>query len=308
MRKLFACIAVLAPVSLAVAQESAPAPAGADVAVAGEVDANTVVLRVGEETLTAAEFDAFVEALPAEVQPLARLAPGKRMLAERMIEFKLLAQEARRLGLDKDAKTKVAVQLSIDQALAQAMAENATRPPDDETIRADYEKDKSRYDQVKARHILIRTPDSQAPQNPLKKALTEEEAKAKADDIRKRIVEGKEDFAALARAESDDVGSGQRGGDLGYFARGMMVEPFENAAFALKPGEVSEPVKSQFGYHIIQVEDRRPSSFEEVKARVSQQQASQKLEQLIENLKKSQTVEMNEKFFGPANAMPPGHP
>ena len=104
-------------------------------------------------------------------------------------------------------------------------------------------------EEVQARHILIRpaTQDGAG----WKAAL------AKAEAVRAKALHG--DFAALAKEYSDDPGSKTNGGDLGWFPRGRMVKEFENAAFDLKPGQVSEPVKSQFGYHIIKVEAFRPA-------------------------------------------------
>jgi peptidyl-prolyl cis-trans isomerase SurA len=84
---------------------------------------------------------------------------------------------------------------------------------------------------------------------------SDEEALALAEDIRQRIVDG-EDFATLAEEYSDDRGSAADGGDLGWFGRGMMVAPFEEAAFSLPIGEISEPIKTDFGYHILEVLDR----------------------------------------------------
>ncbi len=118
-------------------------------------------------------------------------------------------------------------------------------------------------EQVHARHILIR--EIAAPETEGDAATdanadevetrTLEEAKALADEIYARIQDG-EDFADLAAEYSDDLSNAQDGGDLGWFARGRMVAPFEEAAFALAPGEVSEPVETQFGFHIIEVVEK----------------------------------------------------
>ncbi|MEY8559873.1 peptidylprolyl isomerase [Jeotgalicoccus halotolerans] len=85
-------------------------------------------------------------------------------------------------------------------------------------------------------------------------AMTKEEAKTKADDLKKQLDDGA-DFGELASENSDDTGSAQQNGDLGYVSEGQMVEEFETALFELEPGEISEPVESQFGYHIILNED-----------------------------------------------------
>jgi len=117
-----------------------------------------------------------------------------------------------------------------------------------------YQKNQDKFQQgprVRASHILIGIPQNAD-------AATKQQAKAKADALLKDLKSGK-DFAATAKANSQDPGSAPNGGDLGYFEQGQMVPPFEQAAFALKPGEMSEIVESQFGYHIIKVADRQDS-------------------------------------------------
>ncbi len=121
-----------------------------------------------------------------------------------------------------------------------------------------------RPEQVHARHILIR-PDPEGGET------AEKEAREKLQDIRKKAESG-EDFAELAKEYSEGP-SGERGGELGYFPRGKMAKPFEDAAFALKPGELSDVVKTQFGLHLIKLEDRKPEGvvpFEEVQEEVQE--------------------------------------
>lgn len=121
---------------------------------------------------------------------------------------------------------------------------------DDEQIKDYYEANMEKFkqpEQVKASHILLKVEDPKK----------EEEVKKKAHDIYKKLKEGK-DFSKLASQYSQDPGSKDKGGDLGYFERGKMVKEFEEVAFTLNPGEISEPVKTQFGYHIIKVEDKKP--------------------------------------------------
>lgn len=106
-------------------------------------------------------------------------------------------------------------------------------------------------EEVHARHILIKVAGQDA--------ASEQAALAKAEEIRKKALAPGADFAALARQYTEDEGGKVSGGDLGFFARGRMVEEFSQAAFALAPGGISAPVKSQFGYHIIKVEERKPA-------------------------------------------------
>jgi parvulin-like peptidyl-prolyl isomerase len=116
--------------------------------------------------------------------------------------------------------------------------------------------------EVRARHILLRLPADASP-------AQREEIRGTAEQLRQRAIGG-EDFAALAQQYSEDPGSGARGGDLEYFGRGRMVAPFEEAAFALQPGQISEVVESPFGYHIIKVEDRRQQDLGDQQAQFRQ--------------------------------------
>lgn len=117
----------------------------------------------------------------------------------------------------------------------------------------------SRGEEVQASHILVKT-------------------EAEAKKLREELLKGA-DFASLAKKHSTDPGSGQQGGDLGYFGKGRMVPEFEKAAFALKINEISQPVKTQFGYHLIKKTGQRPpstQSFDEVKDQIRQQIANPK--------------------------------
>jgi peptidyl-prolyl cis-trans isomerase C len=123
-----------------------------------------------------------------------------------------------------------------------------------EQVAAFYQQNSSQFQQgerVRASHILIGVPRNAD-------AATKEQARAKAAEILKDVKAGK-DFAALATENSQDPGSARNGGDLGYFEHGQMVGPFDQAAFALKPGEVSELVETDFGFHIIKVSEKETS-------------------------------------------------
>jgi peptidyl-prolyl cis-trans isomerase C len=280
------------------------APANADAAqaagaktTADNVDPNKVVLTVGNEKVTAGEVEALIADLSSP-QRQALQSAGKRLLAEELIKVKLLSQEAQKRGLHDSPKVKRQLQLVRDQILASSVAGDVQRQH--------YDQNRQQYEKVRARHILIRTPGSRAPVRPGQKELTEEQAKAKADDLRKRVAAG-EDFAELARKESDDTVSGASGGDLGEFGHGQMVAEFDKAAFALKPGEVSQPVKTQFGYHIIQVQEML--SFNDVQRDVAARTQPQ-VEQLVTELRKNTKCDVDESYFGPPLPTPgqPGAP
>jgi len=134
--------------------------------------------------------------------------------------------------------------------------------------------------------------------------MDEQVTKERLSDIKKEIEEG-EDFAELAREFSDDVASAQDGGDLGWFGKGKMIEAFEEAAFALKPGEMSEPVRSEFGWHLIKVIDQRKKGKDKeikashilLKTRISQETLDQlklKAEEFVDQEKESDLIEVAE--------------
>ena len=195
----------------------------------------TVVLAVGPEKITAAELDRIIEILPEQARAAARGA-GRRKFAEDLVRMKLLAQEARKRKVDQSPQYVTQSAFQAENLLAallfQEISKNA--PVDEAAARAWYDQHKPEYESVSARHILIRMQGSPVPVKPEQKDLSEEEARAKTEEIRKKIAAGA-DFAALAKAESDDTGSGANGGELGRpFTRGQMVPSFEEAAFKMQ--------------------------------------------------------------------------
>jgi len=142
--------------------------------------------------------------------------------------------------------------MSADKLVESEIASKVAVKP--EAVTDFYQKNQDKFQQgprVRASHILIGIPQNAD-------AATKQQAKAKADALLKDLKAGK-DFAAAAKENSQDPGSAPNGGDLGYFEKGQMVPPFEQAAFALKAGEMSEVVETQFGYHIIKVADKQES-------------------------------------------------
>ncbi len=153
-------------------------------------------------------------------------------------------------------------------------AATMTPPPvaDDATLRQRYEKEGSRFveqEQRLASHILVRV-------EPGADAATQKAAEAKAAQLSAQAKAAGADFAALARASSDDAGSKTAGGDLGWVGKGMMVGPFEDALFAMKPGEISAPVKSDFGWHVIQLRELKAGAqetFEQAREALAREQS-----------------------------------
>ena len=212
-----------------------------------------VVARVGEHELTVNET---VEMLApnAQIPPRGEVI---RSVVDLWIDYTLLAE----LGAEDSTYAQLDVEPLLrpyiqQQTFAQLRDQVMTTDTviGDEELRTLYETEAPGV-RVKARHVLLTFPEP----------ATEEQrdsVMALAEEIQERAAAG-EDFDALAQEYSDDQGTAQQGGDLGFFERGSMVAPFENAAFALDVGEVSGVVETPFGLHIIKVDDRETPSFEE---------------------------------------------
>ena len=171
----------------------------------------------------------------------------------------------------------------------------------DEEMQKYYDEHKKDYykDEVKASHILISTVDDNG------KELSEakkKEAKKKAEEVLKKAKSG-EEFSELAKEYSDDKGSAENGGDLGYFTKGQMVQPFEEAAFSLKPGEISGIVESEYGYHIIKVYDKIDEQlpFNDVKDEIKNILIEDKYVASIEDISKKAKVEKHENIVKKVN-------
>ena len=259
--------------------------------------------------MTAAEFDHLIQTVVPE-QARARFGTGVRQrLADSLVDSKVKAREAQRLKLDETPEYKSLLTFAIQQILAQQYTQHltATTKVDEATARKYYDEHKSDYLQLKARHILIRAKGSAVPLKKDAKELTDDEALAKAKEIRQKLVDGA-DFATLAKAESDDAGSGANGGDLGTFGHGRMVPAFEAVAFTIPVGELSEPVKSQFGYHIIKVESRQEKTFVEVRPEIERKLAADMVKKAQDDLKAATPVVMNPDYFGPPAPSPMAPP
>lgn len=276
---------VAALTASAVAQETAPAEQpGAETAAPAApapVDPNAVVATIGGQPITESEL---ALALASVDQQYAQLPPEQRRAAAFMaiMEIKLLAARAVSEGLDKDPEFQMRMAFLRDRALhseviEKDVAENIT----DAEVRAAYDKQISEtppVNEVKAAHILVAT-------------------KEEADAIIKQLDEGA-DFAKLANEHTTDPSGKTTGGDLGYFGPGQMVPEFETAAFALEVGAYTkQPVQSQFGWHIIKVEDKRekqPPAYDAVKDQIRNVVLRDKYFALVAQLRKDGNVEITD--------------
>lgn len=225
-----------------------------------QTDADPVLATVNGQPIRLSDVKEATASLP----PQARGMPPQQLyplLVEQLIDARALLIQAQRTGLDKDPDVQRAMQAAQDRALESALLNKVVRPQvTDEAVKARFDQEsagKTGEPEVHARHILV------ADEATAKKIIAELKKGA--------------DFAALSKQYSKDPSAAQQGGDLGYFKKTDMVPEFSAVAFSLKDGEVSPtPVKTQFGWHVIQVTEHRtaqPPSFDQVKDELRQQMA-----------------------------------
>ncbi len=212
-------------------------------------------------------------------------------------------------GVDKKRNVELQILLQQSRLLAEAYAQENLNPEKNPGMKAtDAEIDaylKAHLeDQVHARHILISAAKAESPDapSPVPSESDKAQARTKAEQVLKRARAG-EDFAALAKQFSSDPGSKDKGGDLGWFAAGQMVPEFDKAAFALQPGQISDIVESQFGFHIIKVEERRMGEKDRNQARETIEQ--EKGKKWVEDVVKRSHVTVADNYTVTAPAAQP---
>ncbi len=236
-----------------------------------------VVAKVNGKTITEsdmqlaeAEIGSELGSIPAEAR--------RRVVLEYIIENQLFADaaEAAKLGSGSAFEERMAYwrrralrEYYFEAELNKSISEAEAKKFYDQQVSG-----AKAQEEVRARHILVET-------------------EAQAKELQERVNKG-EDFVALAKAHSKDPGSKGEGGDLGYFGKGQMVPVFEETAFSLKPGEVSAPVKSQFGWHIVKLEDRRQRGappFDAIKERIIASLIHRKAQEVAADLRSKAQLE-----------------
>ena len=272
--RVAAIAAALALSSALVAGDAAAEAAGAKPATA---PADPVVAKVNGEEIHLSDLEAAKQQLPEQLKAMP-IQLIYQPLLERVIDGKLLAAAAKKAKLENDAEVKkrmaeLQARVMQDVYLERAINERIT----DAAVQKRYEaylKEHKPEEQVRARHILVRT-------------------KEEAEAIIKEIEKGG-DFAEIAKAKSIDPARAQ-GGDLGFFGRADMVPEFAEAAFALTPGGYTkQPVKTQFGWHVIKVEEKRTKpapALAEVREELVQGMTADAFNEVMADLKKDQKIE-----------------
>lgn len=245
-------------------------------------DDSKVLATVNSEAITEKDYENYLRLRQANQPPIPDKEREKKVVLDEMINRLLLTQGALDSKLDQELDVYFQIKRHRENTLARAMIRKYLKdaPVTDEEVkkRYDQEMEKTHKTEYRARHILARS---------------EEEARA----IIKQL-KGGASFAALAKEKSVDIRSGREGGDLGWFNQGAMVPEFFNAVTAMKKGEISsEPVQTDFGFHVIRLEDSRPFKippFEQIQANIRQLVQQEKVDALVKGLKDKGRVKISE--------------
>lgn len=235
------------------------------------------VAKIGSKSFTDADLKVLVGNIPeGQKQQINGDDAVKARMVDNMVVEELFVQEAEKTGISKDKEFQQSLDRARRQLLTQRyLARNVQPKITDANTKAFFDKNKLRYsqDEVRAYHVLLAT-------------------EAEAKEVYTKAKAG-EDFEVLAKKFSKDPSAAQNMGDLGFFTRSRMVPQFADAAFSMKAGEISQPVKSPFGFHVIKVvekKDGKPVKFDEVKDQVRGDLQNESINDLIATLKKNNKV------------------
>ena len=263
----------------------APAASGADWTL-NVPDSSEVIAKSGALTVTRAEFDAEMQAIPPRARDRYNTDKGRRSVVERILLNKTLLEEAKNRGVTDDPTARMVAKMAAEKAYVQALTlKMQEEAQTEESVKKYYEENAARYERpmVKARHILVKE-------------------KALAEDVLSKLNAGG-DFEALAKEFSTDPGSKRRGGDLGWFTQERMVKPFAEAAFAAEKGKIVGPVETKFGFHVIEVTDKRDKQpLEEVRSGIERLLGRDVIKEFTDGARQKLDVELVGEFASAGEA------
>ncbi len=296
-----------AQVQISPATPSVGAPQ-ASAQAAPPISPDTVVAEVDGKKYTAGDVERILALFPAQMQPAARKDPQRAF--GYILMMRKLAEEGEKANLDKQSPLKETLEYGRIAALSQAEI-NQVRNMDVKVEMEDeqkfYNEHPERFQEAKVKVIYVAF--SMVPSAKLepgaKKPLTETEAKAKIQDLRKKI-EGGADFGKLAKENSDDKESAIKDGDFGMIKRASPYpEPIIAAIFALKPGQVSEPVRQPNGYYLFRSESFTTASYNDVRTQIFDELKQKGFDEWMKSMQKRYEVKVeNPAYFAPKSPGP----
>ena len=264
---------------------------------ASEAPKGPVIMRINGEPVTETEFQVFLSTLPDNIRLMANQSEPRKKIAEQFVRMKVVEQEGTKLGGDKDPDVQAKMEFGHTNVLVEYALKKLAPTPPESQIRSEYEKHKTEFGAASISHILVayqggKVPPKSGP------PLPEPQAMQKAQAIEAKLRSGSL-FGPMAAQFSDDTTSGVQGGKLGEVQPGMLPPEIQAVVDKLNTGEISQPVKSEFGIHIFRLDERRPAPYEQVKSIIVRKLQQDAVTAAIDKLEKSARVEKDPKYFSP---------
>ena len=257
-----------------------------------------VLAKIGDRVITLEEFDKKIERLPKQYQEILR--GQKKKFLDEIVQEELLHKEALKSKIDKDPETQEVIAEAKKRILVARLIKNRVQDKtfiSEEEIKRYYDEHSEEFmlpERWRASHILVDTPEE-------------------AEKIREKLKQGAS-FEELAEKRSKDAAS-KKGGDVGYFSKGQLIPEFEKACFELELGELSDVIKTQFGYQVIKVTDRKSPEVQEfssvgniIKKDLERKRKTELLKELIADLQNNTKITINEELLSEVTAEEPENP
>jgi len=282
------------------------------------ISSDAVVITIGDLKLTAGDVEKIMASLPPQNRQFFSSPSGRPQFADFLVRTKLYVREAEKRGLQdrEDVKRSMAIfresllSREVEKELVQEI--KITDPEAKQFLEANSKS----FEQAKVRRIVVRSASTSqfyADGKPSDQLPTDEQAKAKVEDIRRKITEGA-DFEEMAAKFSDDPMTSGKGGDLGFVRRVnqdprvLLTPPMLDAMFALKAGEMSQIIQTPFGFELFKLEELKSPKLEEVRQEVDNAIRQQKYEAMYQEMKARSAVKIDEAYFGSGAAGGPARP
>lgn len=247
-----------------------------------------IVATVDGMAINLSDLNAALESIPQNMRSAASTPAGKKQMIEELVRMKLLEREAEKLGVARTPDVRGRIDIATGNILANAALDKLVEANKSVTLEQLYEANKSEFESAKARQIVVAYDGGMIPARN-GKPLSDGNAKAKADQIVAEL-RGGADFAKVARAQSDEPGVEKTGGDIGEVGHGMLPPDVDKAVFSMPVNQYSDPIRTQYGWHIFQVTARGTKPFSEVKPMMEKSEDRLRARQVIEDLRKTAKV------------------
>lgn len=253
-----------------------------------------IIATVDGMPINQSDLDAAIESIPENMRGAASSPAGRQQLVEELVRMKLLEREAEKLGVDRSPSVRGRIDIATGNILANAALDKLVEDNKKMTLEQIYEKNKADFESARARQVVVAYQGGMIPAKNGNPPI-DAEAKARAEKIVAELRAGA-DFAKVARTQSDEPGAAKTGGDIGEVGHGMLPPEVEKVVFSIPVNQYSDPVRTQYGWHIFQVTSRETRPFSAVRQVMEKSENRLRARDVIEDLRKKAKVDFSPGF------------